>query len=91
MLELVERKTGAGAWPGAATRDGSAGRRGDEQRTRLARLKPPESHWARSSRGLLCSLGCDDYYSPDTVGTWKFHRMSRLRYCPPSGGREALV
>ncbi|KAJ8673207.1 hypothetical protein QAD02_004469 [Eretmocerus hayati] len=37
--------------------------------------------WLRSSRGLLCSLGrCDDYYSPDTVGTWKFHRVPRSRY-----------
>lgn len=42
-----------------------------------------EKRWRRDSKGLLCSLGqmgCGDSYSPDTLGTWKFHKASRTRY-----------
>lgn len=45
--------------------------------------KPKESIWQRNSKGLLCALGqfgCNDtHYSPDTIGTWKFHRVTRPR------------
>ncbi|XP_014212063.1 focal adhesion kinase 1 [Copidosoma floridanum] len=45
--------------------------------------------WARSSRGLLCSLGgCDDYYSADTLGTWKFHRVARPSHEGMSAGSD---
>ncbi|XP_043473036.1 focal adhesion kinase 1 isoform X5 [Leptopilina heterotoma] len=50
-----------------------------------------EKKWKRNSKGLLCSLGqlgCHDYYSPDTIGTWKFHRVSRQSHEGMSTGGD---
>ncbi|XP_033226318.1 focal adhesion kinase 1 isoform X1 [Belonocnema kinseyi] len=50
-----------------------------------------EKKWKRNSKGLLCSLGklsCHDYYSPDTLGTWKFHRVSRQSHEGMSTGGD---
>ncbi|XP_058790088.1 focal adhesion kinase 1 [Phymastichus coffea] len=85
MLELVERKS---SWPKAPSSPSSRNRRGDNaggnhaasNLVAVARSKAllGPSWAARTSRGLLCSLGnSDDYYSSHTLGTWKFHRVSR--------------
>lgn len=90
MLELVERKAGGISWPRATPPSNNKDNNnfGNKEPTQLARRKPAgkrggaeQQQWVRrSSRGLLCSLGgCEDYYSPDTIGTWKFHRVSRAR------------
>ncbi|XP_031785611.1 focal adhesion kinase 1 isoform X3 [Nasonia vitripennis] len=98
MLELVERKAGGISWP-RATPQPSAGNKDNKNlgKEQLARRKPAagkragaEQQWVRrSSRGLLCSLGgCEDYYTPDTIGTWKFHRVSRASHEGMSAGGD---
>ncbi|XP_043274761.1 focal adhesion kinase 1 isoform X7 [Venturia canescens] len=47
-----------------------------------------EGAWQRNSKALFCALGqlgCNDsHYTPDTVGTWKFHRV------PPRQSHEGM-
>lgn len=52
------------------------------------RETPRSANWHRNSKGLLlCALGqygCSDSHhrnNPDTVGTWKFHKVSRQPRC----------
>lgn len=91
MLDLIERKTSVMSWPVAMNRgqnfNNTVKPSNDELvviRRQLENVaKPKESAWQRNSKGLLCALGqfgCNDtHYSPDTIGTWKFHRVSRSR------------
>ncbi|XP_020291296.1 focal adhesion kinase 1 isoform X2 [Pseudomyrmex gracilis] len=81
MLELVDRKAGGISWPTCrASNLDSFGKNTKGRSALLARkVRTSEKQWRRDSKGLLCSLGylgCDDSYSPDTLGTWKFHKVS---------------
>ncbi|XP_020723404.1 uncharacterized protein LOC100651181 isoform X2 [Bombus terrestris] len=82
MLELVERKANGISWP--SCRGQNLESLGKDPKgiffLRRDRACPREKRWRRENGGLLCSLGqlrCNDSYTPDTVGTWKFHRVSR--------------
>lgn len=84
MLELVERKANGISWP--SCRGQNLESLGKDPKgiffLRRDRACPREKRWRRENGGLLCSLGqlrCNDSYTPDTVGTWKFHRVSRPR------------
>ncbi|EFN81019.1 hypothetical protein EAI_12866 [Harpegnathos saltator] len=86
MLELVGRKASGISWPGcrAENLDTFGKRLRDVSRRRADKHADCtcEKQWKRDSKGLLCSLGqlgCNDSYSPDTLGTWKFHKVSRAR------------
>ncbi|XP_060821683.1 focal adhesion kinase 1 isoform X5 [Bombus pascuorum] len=81
MLELVERKANGISWP--SCRGQNLESLGKDPKgiffLRRDRACPREKRWRRENGGLLCSLGqlrCNDSYTPDTVGTWKFHRVS---------------
>jgi len=77
MLGLVERKAGEISWPTCRVQNLDTFGRNPNGVPRHA-----EKRWRRDSKGLLCSLGqlgCSDSYSPDTLGTWKFHKVSRAR------------
>lgn len=85
MLELVERKTNGISWHGRRT-ENLADFTNNSKRIFLMKKEKDvsrEKRWKRDSRGLLCSLGQlgynDSSYSPDTLGTWKFHRITRRR------------
>lgn len=87
MLELVERKASGISWPTCRARNldnfGKNPKGGGVLLRRAERGCMREKRWRRDSKGLLCSLGqlgCSDSYSPDTLGTWKFHKASRSRY-----------
>ncbi|KAL6447379.1 hypothetical protein ACFW04_001532 [Cataglyphis niger] len=84
MLELVERKASGISWPTCRARNldnlGKNPKGGGVLLRRAERGCTREKRWRRDSKGLLCSLGqlgCSDSYSPDTLGTWKFHKASR--------------
>lgn len=89
MLELVERKAGGISWPSCRGENlESVGKDPKEMLFLGQRDKACPTggkRWKRKSGGggLLCSLGqlrCNHtYYTPDTLGTWKFHRVSRPR------------
>lgn len=90
MLELVERKAGGISWPSRRGENlDSVGKDPKEMLFLGQRDKAcPRGgkRWKRKKGGgggLLCSLGqlrCNHtYYTPDTLGTWKFHRVSRPR------------
>lgn len=94
MLSLVERKASGMSWPAAThpnTNFDNLVRKsggGDMILRRTVEHDTPKpsrhrSVWQRNSKGLLCALGqfgcSDSYYSPDTIGTWKFHRVARPR------------
>lgn len=85
MLELVGRKASGLSWPSCRAQNlDTFGKhlRGDVFRRRAEKDFTREKQWKRDSKGLLCSLGqlgCNDSYSPDTLGTWKFHKVSRAR------------
>ncbi|XP_026668386.1 focal adhesion kinase 1 isoform X5 [Ceratina calcarata] len=80
MLELVERKASGISWP-------CRGQNLESYRDpkgifflRRDRGCSREKRWRRENGGLLCPLGrlrCNESYSPDTLGTWKFLRVSR--------------
>ncbi|KAI4500693.1 hypothetical protein M0802_004285 [Mischocyttarus mexicanus] len=85
MLELVERKTNGIPWHSGGRRtENLSGFANNSKGIFLMKKEkdvPREKRWKRDSRGLLCSLGQlgynDSSYSPDTLGTWKFHRITR--------------
>ncbi|KAL0119696.1 hypothetical protein PUN28_007856 [Cardiocondyla obscurior] len=85
MLELVERKARI-SWPTRRSQNldtfGQNAREGVLLRNR-GKNCVHEGRWRRDSKGLLCSLGqlgCSDSYSPDTLGTWRFHKVSRTSH-----------
>ncbi|XP_014476576.1 PREDICTED: focal adhesion kinase 1 isoform X2 [Dinoponera quadriceps] len=86
MLELVGRKASGISWPSCRAQNlDTFGKhlRGDVFRKRADKDCMREKQWKRDSKGLLCSLGqlgCNDSYSPDILGTWKFHKVSRASY-----------
>ncbi|XP_036147458.1 uncharacterized protein LOC105833444 isoform X3 [Monomorium pharaonis] len=86
MLELVERKTSGISWPTCRTQNlDTFGKnsKGDILFRRREKSCVREKGWRRDSKGLLCSLGqlsCSDSYSPDTLGTWRFHKVSRTSH-----------
>ncbi|XP_043529651.1 uncharacterized protein LOC122539094 isoform X2 [Frieseomelitta varia] len=82
MLELIERKANGISWP--SCRGQNLESLGKDARgvffLRRDRACPREKRWRRENGGLLCSLGqlrCSESYTPDTLGTWKFHKVSR--------------
>ncbi|KAK9307884.1 hypothetical protein QLX08_001945 [Tetragonisca angustula] len=82
MLELIERKANGISWP--SCRGQKLESLGKDARgvffLRRDRACPREKRWRRENGGLLCSLGqlrCSESYTPDTLGTWKFHKVSR--------------
>lgn len=86
MLELVERKASGISWPMCRTENLDNLEKNPKGsfvlRRRTKKDCAREKRWRRDSKGLLCSLGqlgCSDSYSPDTLGTWKFHKVSRTR------------
>lgn len=56
---------------------------GQETPAKKKPVRHRSSYWQRNSKGLLCALGqfgCgNSHYSPDTIGTWKYHRVTRTR------------
>ncbi|XP_029165967.1 uncharacterized protein LOC114936820 isoform X2 [Nylanderia fulva] len=87
MLELVERKASGISWPTCRARNldtfGKNPKGGGVLLRYAERGYMREKRWRRDSKGLLCSLGqlgCSDSYSPDTLGTWKFHKVSRTSH-----------
>ncbi|CAK9830355.1 Focal adhesion kinase 1 [Anthophora retusa] len=83
MLELVERKASGISWPSCRGQNLESFGKDPKGIFFLRRDKgcSREKRWRRENNGgLLCSLGqlgCNDSYTPDTLGTWKFHRVSR--------------
>ncbi|XP_015607197.1 uncharacterized protein LOC107273475 isoform X3 [Cephus cinctus] len=91
MLELVERKASGISWPVAMARLPRSFENHKDVFLRREKSGPTfrERRWKRDSKGLLCALGrCNDYYSPDTLGTWKFHRVSRVSHEGMSTGGD---
>ncbi|XP_035731447.1 focal adhesion kinase 1-like isoform X1 [Vespa mandarinia] len=82
MLELVERKANGISWHGRRTENLADITNNSKGIFLMKKEKdvPREKRWKRDSKGLLCSLGQlgynDSSYSPDTLGTWKFHRIT---------------
>lgn len=93
MLSVVERKDSRISWPVAVDKsigDDKKNARHLPVRRNLSNdfrgkeiTSARERVWQRNSKGLFCALGqlgCNDsHYSPDTIGTWKFHRVPRPR------------
>lgn len=91
MLELVERKANGISWHGRRRNENLAADITNNNSKGIFLMKKEkggvvtrEKRWKRDSRGLLCYLGQLGYndssnYSPDTLGTWKFHRITRRR------------
>lgn len=84
MLERLERKSNATPWRGQTFRDPE---RTAKMSPLLGRKKSTrifgDKRWSKDGMGLLCAFGqlnCKEPYSPDTLGTWKFQRISRARY-----------
>ncbi|XP_012152828.1 protein tyrosine kinase 2 Fak isoform X1 [Megachile rotundata] len=82
MLELVERKANGISWPSCRGQTLNTFAKDPKGILFLRRDKgcPREKRWRKENGGLLCSLGqlgCNESYSPDTLGTWKFHKVSR--------------
>ncbi|XP_039305531.1 uncharacterized protein LOC105205797 isoform X2 [Solenopsis invicta] len=87
MLELVERKASGISWPTCRPQNLDAFGKNNPKKGVLFRRREKnctrEKRWRRDSKGLLCSLGqlgCSNSYSPDTLGTWKFHKVSRTSH-----------
>ncbi|XP_053980275.1 focal adhesion kinase 1 isoform X5 [Hylaeus volcanicus] len=85
MLELVERKASGISWPTCRNHNLESFGKDPKGIFFLKRDKgcAREKRWRRENGGLLCSLGqlgCNDSYSPDTLGTWKFHKVSRTSH-----------
>ncbi|XP_019888475.2 focal adhesion kinase 1 isoform X3 [Ooceraea biroi] len=86
MLELVERKANGISWPTCRAQNLDTFGKNPKGGVLLRHMEKGctrEKRWRRDSKGLLCSLGqlgCSDSYSPDTLGTWKFHKVSRASH-----------
>lgn len=85
MLELLERKANGISWPACRAQNLESFAKDAKGVFFLKRDKgyTREKRWRKENRGLLCSLGqlgCNESYSPDTLGTWKFHKVTRTRY-----------
>ncbi|XP_053593208.1 uncharacterized protein LOC103577529 [Microplitis demolitor] len=65
---------------------------GQETATKNKPVRHRSSYWQRNSKGLLCALGqfgCgNSHYSPDTIGTWKYHRITRPSHEGMSAGGD---
>ncbi|XP_078037265.1 protein tyrosine kinase 2 Fak isoform X3 [Augochlora pura] len=85
MLELLERKANGISWPACRGHNLESFAKDAKGVFFLKRDKgyPREKRWRKENGGLLCSLGqlgCSESYSPDTLGTWKFHKVSRASH-----------
>ncbi|XP_076296807.1 protein tyrosine kinase 2 Fak isoform X3 [Lasioglossum baleicum] len=85
MLELLERKANGISWPTCRGQNLESFAKEAKGVLLLKRGKgyPREKRWRKENGGLLCSLGqlgCSESYSPDTLGTWKFHKVSRASH-----------
>ncbi|XP_074102045.1 protein tyrosine kinase 2 Fak isoform X2 [Cotesia typhae] len=65
---------------------------GQETPAKKKPVRHRSSYWQRNSKGLLCALGqfgCgNSHYSPDTIGTWKYHRVTRTSHEGMSAGGD---
>lgn len=89
MLEHVERTAIGISWPAFRHRDRYSVKESEPKMSPFLRRKKSgffsdaQKRWSKEPKNLLCSfaqLRCSDTYSSDTIGTWKFERITKNRY-----------